>query len=106
MTTSKSIINQLDYIQTMKLINEMLVKPNNNLGSVQIGQKYATFYLEKINQMLLTEYIDREILEELKIKVKNDLEDVRNDCKHRINHKDVNDNNHMMSMILDFILTL
>ena len=84
----------------------MLTKTNTSLGSVQIGQKYATFYLEKINQMLLTENIDTEILEELKIMVKNDLEYIRNECKYRINNKDVNDNNHMMSMILDFILTL
>ena len=106
MTPSKLITEQADYIQTMKLINEMLSKTNNNLGSVQIGQKYAKFYLENINQMLNSEYINIQFLNELKKIVVIDLEFIRDDCNKRINHKDVNDNNYMMSMILDFILSL
>ena len=108
MTTikSKSVMEQIDYIKTMQLINEMLSKTNNKFGSVQIGQYYAKFYLEKINQMLISEYINNEILNELQLTVEIDLEFIRNDCNRRINHKDVHDNNYMMSMILDFILSL
>jgi len=113
MTTIKScsIMEQIDYNSTMQLINEMLLKTNIKFGSVQIGQIYAKFYLEQINKMLISEYINIEILNELKLKVKSDLEFIRNDCNRRIriinvNDKDINDNNYMMSMILDFILSL
>ena len=108
---SVSIKSQLDYQQTMKLINMMLSKTNNHFGSVLLGQQYAQFYLEQINKMLESELLNIQILAELQIKVENDLRIIRDDCYRRLNISNVNkehidDNNYLMSMILDFILSI
>ena len=112
MTESKIVIEQLDYIQTMKLIEYMLAKTSNKIGSVILGKEYALYYKTEISKLLESEYINIEILNELKLKVVIDLETIRNDCKRRFSYTDDNnvcnvaDNNYMMSMISDFILTL
>ena len=57
--------------------------------------------------MLSSEYIDKDILKKLSEDVRVDLEFIRADCKKRaFCSEHVQDNNNMMSMILDFILTL
>ncbi len=108
--TSASIKSQLDYHQTIKLMNMMLSK-TEYFGSVLIGQQYAEFYLEQIKKMLESEYINIQILSELQNKVENDLRIIKDDCDRRlyisnINKDHIDDNRHMMSMILDFILSI
>jgi len=107
---SDSIKNQLDYKLIMSLINKVLSSPDK-FGSVIFGKKYANFYNEEINnKMLINEFIDMEILQELKLKVDNDLQTVRADCNRRaclpINKEYLDNNNHMMSAILDFIKSI
>ena len=105
MTTSETVYTQYDYIQTIEWINKINNKPNKSFGSVILGKKYATFYSEKINEMLISKYINIQILEELKTKIKEDFEIIINDCNKRIQHQDVLDNKYMISIILDFIFT-
>jgi hypothetical protein len=98
-----NIKEQIDYKIMIDCINKILEKKPIS-GSIILGKKYAKFYLEEINKML--EFGDRDILEMLTKKVEPDLEFIRKDCANRIYNEDVQDNNNMMSIILDFILTL
>lgn len=107
---SNDIKQQEDYMITMDMINEML-SIKAILGSEKIGRKYADFYNQKITEMLKDENVNIEILAELQNKVDRDLSDVREDCNHRRGmspqtDKQIQKNNHMMSMIMDFIKTL
>ena len=106
--TSNSVKQQLDYIITMRLIDNMLKKENTNppKGSIIIGMEYANIYMNMINMMLCMEYVDMNILEELSNKVRGDLEFISSDSKKRVKSQHTIDNDNMMSMILDFILSL
>ncbi len=108
MLSSTSVYEDPNYPLAMEYINKIKNKTNIKLGSVQLGIKYATFYFDKINEMLISEYVDIQILNELKEQVQKDYEIIINDCKQRINpeREDVKDNKYMISIILDFILTL
>ncbi len=111
MNTRKSdfVRNQADYKIMKQYIDDMLNKPtpNPSPGSIILGKKYANNYLNEINNMLSSEYIDESILLELRNKVLPDLEFIREDCKRRLYWSEhVQDNDNMMSMILDFVLTL
>jgi len=104
--TSTEIMSQQDYKTSIELINQILAKTNIELGSVKIGQRYALYYKEKFNAMLGDYLIDMQILDELKNQVRTDLDIIRIDCNRRVLTMNVADNNHMISMILDFILSL
>jgi hypothetical protein len=97
---------QPDYFETMRLIDLMISKEVSISGSVVIGKKYAEYYKEKIEKMLQPDYIDLMLLEELKKKVVVDLEYIREDNQKRFASKNTFDNDRMMSMILDFILSI
>ena len=104
------IKEQIDYKIMIDSINKILEKKPIS-GSIILGKKYANFYLQEINKML--EFDDKDvvrvredILEMLTKKVEPDLEFIRKDCANRFYNEDVQDNNNMMSIILDFILTL
>lgn len=107
---SNTVKSRYDYLITLEYLNNMLAI-NPMIGSQKVGVKYATFYNDKINEMLKDEYINLEILKELQLKVNDDLRFIRNDRKERMGMSDFTDlqtkkNDYMMSMILDFILTL
>lgn len=116
--TSDSVRSQLDYKIMMQYINDMLGKESPESvslastdrgatpGSIILGKKYADKYFSKINEMLSSEYVNIEILKSLSKEVLPDLEYIRADCKNRVYSKNVQDNDNMMSIILDFILTL
>ena len=108
--TVESVKSQTDYIMTMQYINNMLEKviPDPPLipGSILVGKKYASKYNEEITKMLSSEYIDKDILKKLSEDVRVDLDYIRTDCKKRVYSDHVQDNNNMISIILDFILTL
>jgi hypothetical protein len=92
-----------------KYIDSMLQKyaPLVTPGSIILGKKYATMYHNDIHNMLSSEYLDETMLQELYKKVLPDLQCIREDCKKRMYwSKDVSDNDTMMSMIVDFIVTL
>jgi len=97
---------QPDYLATMRLINHMIKKEKSISGSVVIGKEYAEYYKDKIERMLQPDFIDMMILEKLKKKVVLDLEFIREDNKKRFANKHTFDNDIMMSMILDFIISL
>jgi hypothetical protein len=103
---AEDVKKQQDYIITMRLINDMLAKEDTGAGSIKLGKKYAQFYFDKINDMLSTREMNNDIYKELNEKVKIDLELIRADCKKRVQTQNSIDNNNMMSMIIDFILTL
>lgn len=109
---SASIKKQLDYFYTIDMINDMLSKEAIT-GSHKLGTKYALFYKEQIEKMLSGETIDKLILLSLQDKVKEDLTFIKNDKQERMSNfpnnytqEQTNKNIYMMSMILDFILTL
>ena len=106
--TSESVKNQEDYNIMIEHINKMINKENTNppSGSIILGIRYANDYLNEITKMLETEYVDMIILNELSKKVVKDLEFIRADCKKRFSTQNTMDNNIMMGIILDFILTL
>jgi hypothetical protein len=109
--TSESVKLQNDYLIMKEYIDAMLQKETANHthlpGSIILGKKYATMYHNEINKMLSSEYLDKTILQELYKKVLLDLQIIREDCKKRMYwSKDVNENDQMMSMIVDFIITL
>ena len=104
--TSFKIMNQYDYNKTIGLIDKMLCKPNTELGSVIIGQKYASYYKSKFKELFNDNIINTQLLNELKHQVVIDLEIIRADCNKRVLTINVGDNNEMMSNILDFILSI
>ena len=107
--TSESVKHQPDYLIMKGYIDAMINKetPSSTPGSIILGKKYATMYRNEINNMLSSEYLDETVLQELYKKVMPDLQCIREDCKKRMYwSKDVSDNDHMMSMIVDFIVTL
>lgn len=89
------------YKDAMRWINMMLLK-QSSLGSVKLGQEMASFYLEKINEML----VNPDLLEDLKLQVVKDSERILEDCRRRCPHQDVMDNKHMILNLQDFILSL
>lgn len=104
--TSSKVMEQYDYIKSIELINIMLTKTNTELGSVKIGQKYASYYKSKLEELLNDHLVNMQILQELKLQIVTDLEIIRADCNRRILTSNVGDNNEMISNILDFILSL
>ena len=106
--TSSGIKLQLDYIITMDLIKRMLdkVTPTPTPGSILIGKQYATKYHDTITKMLSNEFVDIEILKDARVTVKQDLELIIEDSNRRFFSHHIKENQHMMSMILDFILSL
>lgn len=104
---SSSIRNQRGYSLAQNLIEKRLSE-GPEVGSVILGRKKALFYQGKINDMLANEFVNNEILSELKISVSRDLNEIRSDEERRaIRSPETTElNNHMMSMVLDFILTL
>jgi hypothetical protein len=105
---SSDVKNQVDYTITMNLIQKMLnkVTPIPTPGSILIGKKYAETYNEKINKMLETEYLNSQILYEMRKNVKQDLEMIIQDSNRRFYSYHIQENKDMMSMTLDFILSL
>ena len=105
---SDKIKQRCDYTITMNYITNMLQKevPIPTPGSILVGKKYATFYQDKINSMLSTYYMDQDIYKDLCEKVTVDLDFIRQDCKNRVYTQNSNDNNNMMSIITDFILSI
>lgn len=107
--TSESVKNQSDYLIMMGYMDAMLQKetPSPTPGSIILGKKYATMYRNEMSNMLSSEYLDETLLQELYTKVMLDLQCIREDCKKRMYwSKHVSDNDQMMSMIVDFIVTL
>ena len=96
-----------DYKHMMHYIDAMLAKDDSELGSIILGKKYALYYKQEITTMLASEKINTDMLEQLQTKVRVDLEFIRKDCEKRMYYsQNVADNDYMMSMILDFILSL
>ncbi len=108
MIKSCDVKNQVDYIVTMNLIQKMLnkVTPIPTPGSILVGKKYAEQYNEKINKMLEHEFLNNEILSEMRRNVREDLESIIQDGNRRFFSYHIQENKEMMSMILDFILSL
>jgi cellulose biosynthesis protein BcsQ len=106
MITSNQAREDYNYKLSMIYINKIKNKTNFSFGSVQLGIKYANFYFKKIEEMLISEYINYSILEELKIKVNQDYEIIIKDCNFRVYNEHVLDNKYLISVILDFILSL
>lgn len=105
-----TILLDPNYHLAMEWINKVKNK-TNVLGSVQLGVKYANFYYEHINKLSCQEdidHIDLQLLKTLKLKVLEDYDIIIRDCQKRVNPErdDVSDNKKMISVILDFILTL
>jgi uncharacterized protein YfkK (UPF0435 family) len=96
-------MSENQYEDAMKWIHTMLQK-QSSLGSVKLGQETATFYLEKINEMLNSD--NRTLIEELKLQVVKDSERILADCKRRVQHQDVTDNKYMILNLQDYILSL
>jgi hypothetical protein len=105
---SSEVKLQLDYTITMNLINEMLEKvtPIPTPGSILIGKEYATKYRDNITKMLSDEYIDTDMLLNMQQSVQKDLKFILEDCNRRFYTHNIQENKNMMSMILDFILSL
>ena len=105
---SSDIKLQCDYLITMDLINRMQDKftPTPTPGSILVGKKYATLYQDKITQMLSNEFVDMEILKDARVTVQQDLELIIEDSNRRFFSHHIKENQQMMSMILDFILSL
>jgi hypothetical protein len=103
---SSNISVQSDYQETMRLITNMLEKPESNAGSVILGKSFANFYNDAIKKLLLTDTIDMRYLKELQSRVSLDLTMVRVDCAKRVRSTNTIENDIMMSMITDFILSL
>jgi hypothetical protein len=108
MLASHTVYEDPNYDLAMKWINKVRVKTNTHLGSVNLGVKTASMYFDKINEMLISEYVNIDILKELKERINTDRDIIINDCKNRFapNREDVTDNKYMILMISDFILTL
>jgi len=107
MSLQSSVVSlQSDYNVTMRLIIQMLEKPESKAGSVILGKSFANFYNDAINKILSNESVDMGYLKELKSRVSIDLSLVRTDCARRFQSKNTADNDIMMSMITDFILSL
>ena len=107
---SQDVMKQLDYLYTMHEVNQML-EIKAVTGSQKVGNKYATFYKDKIDEMLKNEYINCDILRELQSRANKDLREVRSDRRERAGMSDFTDkqtekNDVMMSMIMDFIMSL
>lgn len=105
---SEPIKCQLDYKITISHISKILEKEETIPlpGSIKIGKEYATKYLNRINNMLSSEYIDIDILELLQSEVKTDTAVVEADTAIRGYNMNSRDNSKMMNIILDFILSL
>lgn len=105
---SSDIKLQRDYLITMDLIKNMLDKftPTPTPGSILVGKKYATLYQDKITKMLSNEFVDMEILNDARVTVREDLELIIQDSNRRFFSHHIKENQQMMSMILDFILSL
>lgn len=107
MSLQSSVVSvQSDYNVTMHLINKMLEKPESKAGSVILGKSFANFYNEAINKILSNESVDMEYLKVLKSRVSIDLSLIRADCAIRVRSNNIIENDIMMSMIADFILSL
>ena len=91
---------------TLNYINYILSKKEKDSESIRIGRECASFYKNKINQMLLDDKINTSILNELRDRVQMDYEDIINDCKHRLQSQTTFDNINMMTLILNFILSI
>ena len=105
---SSSVKLQTDYLVTMNLINNMLdkVSPTPTPGSILIGKQYAIKYHENIAKMLSGEYIDKDLLLDMRQNVRTDLNFILDDSNQRFYSYHIYENKKMMSMILDFILSL
>lgn len=105
---SDDIKKQIDYITTMNLINRMLnkVTPTPTPGSILVGKQYAVNYKDKIDTMLKNEYVDEDVLFDMRRSVKQDLQLIIEDGNRRFYSYHIQENKEMMSMILDFILSL
>jgi hypothetical protein len=105
---SENVKQQSDYIVMMNHINSMIEKPESQPipGSITLGKKYATSYMKRINSMLESEYIDMDIMKDLKREIKTDIKVVEADTAFRGYIPNAKDNVKMMCMIADFILSL
>ena len=105
---SSGVKLQPDYLVTMNLINKMLdkVTPTPTPGSILVGKQYAVKYNDNITKMLSGEYIDTDMLLYMRQNVKKDLDFILEDCNKRFYSYHIQENKNMMSMILDFILSL
>jgi len=105
---SSGVKLQTDYLVTMNLINKMLdkVTPTPTPGSILIGKQYALKYNDIITKMLSGEYIDTDMLLDMRQNVKKDFEFIIEDCNKRFYTYHIAENRKMMSMVLDFILSL
>lgn len=105
---SADIKQNLDYTVTMNMIDSMLNKPvpTPTPGSILVGKQYATKYDEQIKKMLSSEFIDKEILNEMRNSVKTDLDSIIEDGNRRFYSYHIQQNREMMAMILDFVLSI
>ncbi len=105
---SSAVKLQPDYLVTMNLINKMLdkVTPTPTPGSIIVGKQYAVKYNDNITKMLSSEYIDKDMLLDMRQNVKKDFEFVIDDSNRRFYSYHIAENQQMISMILDFILSL
>lgn len=105
---SADVYKDPNYSLAMEWISKVSSKTNTSLGSVQLGVCHARFYSEQIGELLKSDYVNIELLNQLKLKVKTDHEKIIDDCSRRIDpfRDDVRDNKIMISVILDFITSL
>ena len=105
---SENIKQQSDYIVMINYMNNMIAKSEQQPtpGSIIIGKKYALSYMQRINSMLESEYLDMDIMKDLKREIRTDIKVVEADTAFRGYVQNAKDNVKMMCMIADFILSL
>jgi hypothetical protein len=103
--SSNALKQRTDYKLMMHYIDSMLAKPIAEPvpGSILLGKKYAAFYKKRIEEFLC----NPDILEELQKQAQIDLEAIQKDCEKRAYwSQNVADNDYMISMIQDFVLSI
>jgi hypothetical protein len=92
-----------NYEDAIKYIDYMLSKKEKDSESIKIGRECASYYKNRINDIRSNNKIN---INELKERVQYDYEDILNDSKHRLKCQTTFDNVKMMTLILNYILSI
>lgn len=98
---------QSDYVYMIKLIDNMLDKPDTKIGSVIVGKEYASKYkLFFENNLLGGKFLNVESLTSIHKQITIDVNFIITDNNRRIHSQNTIDNKNLILMIFDFIHTL
>ena len=110
---SKLILERLDYSEMVNSINFIISRDEHIKSellkipsSIIVGRQYTSKYLTKINKMLSTEFVNTEILDELKREIKTDLKVIQADTALRGYVPNARENEKTMLLISNFIISL